>query len=193
MFRSTPLNESRVFGLLPPIIAPLASIRLPFKSTSLTPPISRRASSRPSTTMVSPNTYQKAGLYFSLNFTKSIANPCDFGSLIASSAFPRGLPAIILFKGRNVARPSFSFCKYLIAWDATSSSSTTIDCIRAPAAISIAISYFLSTCASSAMVPWIPFRVPSSLAFNIWLTAWLYWLCTDCRASYSACSFDCSR
>jgi len=136
--RSTVLNERLVFGLLPPLIAPPASIKLPFKSTSRTPPMRRRASSRPSTTIVSPNTYQKAARYSSLNLIKSMANPCAFGSLMTISALPRGLPATILLNGRNVAHPRFSFCRKRIALAATSSLSTIIDCIRAPAAISIA-------------------------------------------------------
>ena len=57
---------------------------------------------------------------------------------------------------------------------ATESSSTTIACMRFPAAIRIAVSYFDSVWPSCAIVPWTPLIFPLSRASRIAATALVY-------------------
>ena len=100
---------------------------------------------------------------------RSMANPPACFS--ASSAFPRGFPSSILVSGRNVARPRLLRFRNWMQVDATSSLSTMMDCILAPAATFNATSYFGSTVANSAMVPWMPLISCLSRASRIARTA----------------------
>ena len=79
-------------------------------------------------------------------------------------ALALGFPPIIFERGRNVTRPSLSFLRYEMQSAATWSSSTTIAIILPPAATDSAVSYSLSTVASSWMVPWIPRTSPRFLS-----------------------------
>ena len=82
----------------------------------------------------------------SIKFIAKSITPLSLGSLKERGAL------LILFKGKNVARPAFALFKTSMAILAVSSSSTTTLAILPPIATSNAVEYSLSTCPSCARV-----------------------------------------
>ena len=170
---------------VPPTMAPEASTSSPDLVTILIPPMILRAWSMSLTTSVSPRTYQNAFWYFGSKSIRLMAYPSE--SFSDMMALALGFPPIILVSGRNVTRPSLSFFRYAMQSAATWSSSTTTADIFPPAATASAVSYSLSTVASSWIVPWMPCMSPRFLMARMASTAALpRFILSD--TFFSACS-----
>ena len=94
-------------------------------------------------------------LYLASVRTSVSASPMTPFSFKASDSL-NSCGFVILVSGRNVARPKRFFFKKPIMVLAVSSFSVTIFCILPPSAVSIAVSYSLSTLIISATTPIIP-------------------------------------
>ena len=114
-----------------------------------------------STTRILPRRYLARFSYSKETLTRLLAIPITPFSLIHGSFSRVFLPDIAL-RGKNVARPSLFCLRYAISSLAVDSLSVTMFWIVPPKAVSIAVSYFLSTLTISAITP----RIPGLLSFN---------------------------
>ena len=113
-----------------------------------------------STTRTLPRRYLVSPVYSFSVVTRSEARPITPASFNASFWLNSPL-VLMLFKGRNVARPKRFFFRYSIILFAVCSLSVTIFWILPPRAVSMAISYSLLTWIRSATTP----RMPDTRSF----------------------------
>ena len=122
-----------------------------------------------STTIVRPSSWSASPSNLDSTWINVFASPITPGSLSASG-FLIPPPPCILVSGRNVALPNLLRLRKSIIRLAVSSLSVTIFWILPPSAVSIAISYSLSTLMISATTPIRPFsRSLFDITFRILL------------------------